>query len=205
MKDGVDLDVVGIVKVVWIVLFDGVSFDIGDGMLDSLFSCGGMFLMFNIIWLIICVMLFGVVLEWVGLFNCVVSVILYGVKIVGVMVICIIFICIGINLIIVDQYMVIVMFGCMYKQEFEKCGLNQLNLFCSLEDGGILILLFILWNICGVYMYGVLMVYLFEYIFYVFFNVINLILVMIYVYFGIKILCIILFEFVVEFFVFFVK
>lgn len=52
--------------------------------------------------------------------------------------------------------------------------------------------LFIFWNICGVYMYSVLLVNLFDYVFYVFFNVINLIFVVIYVYLGIKILCIML-------------
>lgn len=97
-----DLVNVGVLKVVWIVLFDGVSFLIFDENLNSLFFCGGMFFMLNIIWLIICVMLFGVVLECVGLLKCVVFVILIGVKFVGDMVSRIIFICFGINFVIVD-------------------------------------------------------------------------------------------------------
>lgn len=40
----------------------------------------------------------------------------------------------------------------MFKDEYEKCGLKLVNLFCILEDGGIIISLFIFWNICGVYM-----------------------------------------------------
>ena len=99
-----------------------------------------------------------------------------------------IFTCIGTNLITADQYMAIVMPGRMYKQEFEKRGLNQLNLSRSLEDGGTLTSPLIPWNTCGAYMHGVLMVHPFEYIFYAFFNVINPILAMIYAYFGIKIL-----------------
>lgn len=93
---------IGVLKVVWIVLFDGVSFFILDENLNSLFFCGGMLFMFNIIWLIICVMLFGVVFEWVGLLKCVVLVILFGVKLVGDMVSRIILICFVINLVIVD-------------------------------------------------------------------------------------------------------
>lgn len=97
-----DLVNVGVLKVVWMVFFDGVIFFIFDENLNSLLFCGGMLFMFNIIWLIICVMFFGVVFEWVGLFKCVVFVILFGVKLVGDMVSCIIFICFGINFVIVD-------------------------------------------------------------------------------------------------------
>ena len=188
MKNGADSDVVGTVKVVWTALFDGVSFDTGDGTLDSLLSRGGMSSMLNTIWLIICAMSFGAVLERVGLLNRAVSAILHGAKTAGAMVTRTIFTCIGTNLITADQYMAIVMPGRMYKQEFEKRGLNQLNLSRSLEDGGTLTSPLIPWNTCGAYMHGVLMVHPFEYIFYAFFNVINPILAMIYAYFGIKIL-----------------
>ncbi|TPV60013.1 Na+/H+ antiporter NhaC [Aestuariibacter sp. GS-14] len=198
MKDGADSNVVGTVKVVWTALFDGVSFDTGDTTLDSLLSRGGMSSMLNTIWLIICAMSFGAVLERVGLLNRAVSAILHGAKTAGAMVTRTILTCIGTNLITADQYMAIVMPGRMYKQEFEKRGLNQLNLSRSLEDGGTLTSPLIPWNTCGAYMHGVLMVHPFEYIFYAFFNVINPFLAMIYAYLGIKILRITPPEIVVE-------
>ena len=144
--------------------------------------------MLNTIWLIICAMSFGAVLERVGLLKRAVSAILIGAKSAGDMISRTILTCLGTNLVTADQYMSIVMPGRMYKQEFEKRGLNQLNLSRSLEDGGTLTSPLIPWNTCGAYMQGVLMVHPFEYIFYTFFNVINPILAVIYAYLGIKIL-----------------
>ena len=76
----------------------------------------------------------------------------------------------------------------IYKEEFKKRGLDQLNLSRSLEDGGTLTSPLIPWNTCGAYMHSVLLVNPFDYVFYAFFNVINPILAVIYAYLGIKIL-----------------
>ena len=96
--------------------------------------------------------------------------------------------CIGTNLITSDQYMAIVMPGRMYKDEYAKRGLHQLNLSRSLEDGGTITSPLIPWNTCGAYMHGVLMVHPFDYIFFAFFNLISPVLAVIYAYLGIKIL-----------------
>ncbi|RDV25973.1 Na+/H+ antiporter NhaC [Alteromonas aestuariivivens] len=179
---------IGALKVVWTSLFDGVSFSTPDENLNSLLSRGGMSSMLNTIWLIICAMSFGAVLESVGLLKRAVSTILYGAKSAGDMVSRTILTCIGTNLITADQYMSIVMPGRMYKEEFEKRGLDRLNLSRSLEDGGTITSPLIPWNTCGAYMQGVLMVHPFEYIFYAFFNLISPVLAVIYAYLGIKIL-----------------
>ncbi|MBU2976900.1 Na+/H+ antiporter NhaC [Alteromonas sp. C1M14] len=183
-----DSHAVGTLKVVWTALFNGVSFSTPDENLNALLSRGGMSSMLNTIWLIICAMSFGAVLERVGLLKRAVSTILHGARSAGDMISRTILTCIGTNLVTADQYMSIVMPGRMYKKEFEKRGLNQLNLSRSLEDGGTLTSPLIPWNTCGAYMQGVLMVHPFEYIFYTFFNVINPILAVIYAYLGIKIL-----------------
>jgi len=96
--------------------------------------------------------------------------------------------CFATNLITADQYMAIVMPGRMYKDEFEKRGLHQLNLSRSLEDGGTLTSPLIPWNTCGAYMSGVLGVGTLEYAVYTFFNLINPVLAIIYAFLGIKIL-----------------
>ncbi len=178
----------GNITVVWTALFDGVSFTTSDENLNSLLSRGGMSSMLNTIWLIICAMSFGAVLEKVGLLKRVVSAILHGAKSAGDMISRTILTCIGTNLVTADQYMAIVMPGRMYKEEFEARGLDQLNLSRSLEDGGTLTSPLIPWNTCGAYMSGVLGVHPFAYIFYAFFNVISPILAVIYAYLGIKIL-----------------
>ena len=144
--------------------------------------------MLNTIWLIICAMSFGAVLERVGLLKRAVSAILIGAKSAGDMVSRTILTCFGTNLVTADQYISIVMPGRMYKEEFKKRGLDQLNLSRSLEDGGTLTSPLIPWNTCGAYMHSVLLVNPFDYVFYAFFNVINPILAVVYAYLGIKIL-----------------
>jgi len=183
-----DSENIGVLKVVWTALFDGVSFSTPDETLNSLLSRGGMSSMLNTIWLIICAMSFGAVLDRVGLLKRAVSTILLGAKSAGDMVSRTILTCIGTNLVTADQYISIVMPGRMFKEEFKKRNLHQLNLSRSLEDGGTLTSPLIPWNTCGAYMHGVLLVNPFDYIFYAFFNVINPILAVIYAYFGIKIL-----------------
>jgi NhaC family Na+:H+ antiporter len=183
-----DAENIGALKVVWTALFDGVSFSTPDENLNSLLSRGGMSSMLNTIWLIICAMSFGAVLERVGLLKRAVSAILLGAKSAGDMVSRTILTCFGTNLVTADQYISIVMPGRMYKEEFKKRGLDQLNLSRSLEDGGTLTSPLIPWNTCGAYMHSVLLVNPFDYIFYAFFNVINPILAIIYAYLGIKIL-----------------
>ncbi|QJR82606.1 Na+/H+ antiporter NhaC [Alteromonas pelagimontana] len=183
-----DSPAIGMLKVVWTSLYDGVAFSTPDENLNSLLSRGGMSSMLNTIWLIICAMSFGAVLERVGLLKRTVSAILRGATSAGDMISRTILTCIGTNLVTADQYMAIVMPGRMYKEEFRKRGLDQLNLSRSLEDGGTLTSPLIPWNTCGAYMQGVLMVHPFEYIFYAFFNVINPVLAVVYAYLGIKIL-----------------
>jgi Na+:H+ antiporter, NhaC family len=174
--------------VVWTALFDGVVFNTPDENLNTLLSRGGMSSMLNTIWLIVCAMSFGAVLERTGLLKAIVATLMKGADSAGAVISRTILTCIGTNIITADQYMAIVMPGRMYKEEYGKRGLHQLNLSRSLEDGGTITSPLIPWNTCGAYMQGVLHVHPFEYIFYAFFNVINPFLSIIYAYVGFKIL-----------------
>ena len=57
------------ITVVWAALFDGVVINSGDADLDSLLSGGGMKSMLNIVWLIMCALMFGAVLEYFGMLK----------------------------------------------------------------------------------------------------------------------------------------
>jgi len=188
MMDSDFSDSITNLMVVWKTMFEGVTFSTPDDNLNDLLSRGGMSSMLNTIWLIICAMSFGAVLERVGLLAAIVSSVLKGATSAGDMVTRTILTSLGTNLVTADQYIAIVMPGRMYKEEFEKRGLHQLNLSRSLEDGGTITSPLIPWNTCGAYMHSVLGVHPFTYIFYAFFNLINPILAIIYAYLGIKIL-----------------
>ena len=179
---------VGTFKLVWAALFDGFSITTGDAKMDRLLSGGGMSGMLNTTWLIICALMFGAVMEKVGLLKVFVSSILKIAKSTGSLIASTIATCIGTNLIAADQYMAIVMPGRMYKEEYEKRGLANVNLSRTLEDGGTITSPLIPWNTCGAYMQSVLLINPLDYAMYAFFNLINPLLAIIYAYLGIKIL-----------------
>lgn len=184
--DGLDT-VTATITVVWSALFDGVVINSGDADLDSLLSGGGMKSMLNIVWLIMCALMFGAVMEHFGMLKKFVQAILSSVKSVGGLIASTVTTCIGANLVTADQYISIVMPGRMYKEEYERRNLDPLVLSRTLEDSGTLSSPLIPWNTCGAFMFGVLALTNYEYIFYCFFNFINPILAIAYGYSGYKI------------------
>ena len=175
------------VTVVWSAFYDGVAIETGNDELNKLLSGGGMASMLNTIWLIMCALSFGAVLEHLGMLRKFVNVILKSAKSTGSLIASTVCTCIGTNLITADQYMAIVMPGRMYKEEYQRRGLDPVVLSRTLEDSGTITSPLIPWNTCGAYMYGVLLVNPFDYIFYCFFNLINPILAVVYGFIGFKI------------------
>jgi len=175
------------ITVVWGALFDGVTINSGDADLDSLLSGGGMKSMLNIVWLIMCALMFGAVLEHLGMLKKFVQAILGSVKSVGGLIASTVGTCIGTNLVTADQYISIVMPGRMYKEEYKRRNLDPLVLSRTLEDSGTLSSPLIPWNTCGAFMFGVLALTNYEYIFYCFFNFISPLLAIAYGFTGYKI------------------
>lgn len=178
----------GSLKLVWATLFDGFAVETGSDDLNSLLSGGGMSSMLNTVWLIFSAMMFGAVIEKVGLLRKFVQSILKAAHSTGSLITSTIATCIATNILTADQYMAIVMPGRMYKEEYERRGLAPVNLSRTLEDGGTITSPLIPWNTCGAYMHGVLNVNPLDYFIYAFFNLINPVLAVIYAYCGIKIL-----------------
>ncbi|TKB45871.1 Na+/H+ antiporter NhaC [Thalassotalea mangrovi] len=177
----------GNVTVVWTAFFDGVSVNTGNENLDSLLSRGGMASMLNTVWLIICALAFGAVLEQLGMLRKIINSILGFAKSTGALISSTVATCISTNIITADQYMSIVMPGRMYKEEYERRGLHPVVLSRTLEDSGTITSPLIPWNTCGAYMASVLAVNPFEYIFYCFFNLINPVLAVVYGFIGFQI------------------
>lgn len=181
-------DWVAQVKVIWRAMFDGFSVSTGDATMDSLLSGGGMSGMLNTTWLIMTALMFGSVMEKVGLLAVFVQSILKAAKSTGSLITSTIATAFGTNLITADQYMSIVMPGRMYKEEYERRGLHNVNLSRALEDGGTITSAMIPWNTCGAYMAGVLLVSPLDYWQFAFFNLINPLLAIAFAYLGIKVL-----------------
>ena len=177
----------GLFKGPWQTLFDGFSLSSGNETLDDLMTRGGMSSMLNTVWLILCAMVFGAVMDHTGLLQCLVNYALSFVHSTGSLITTTILTCIGANIITSDQYISIVLPGRMYKMEFQNRNLDAKNLSRCLEDAGTMTSPLIPWNTCGAYMAGTLGVATFSYLPYCFFNLICPVIAVIYGYTNFKI------------------
>jgi Na+:H+ antiporter, NhaC family len=154
----------------WRALFDGVSAESGNAEVDELLNRGGMASMLNTVWLILCAMTFGACMEAAGLLQQLVVSLLTGIRRAGTMVAVTVLTAFGINVLASDQYIAIVLTGRLYRLEFERLGLDPLNLSRAVEDGGTLTSALVPWNTCGAYMAATLGVATFSYLPYALFN-----------------------------------
>ncbi|WDE08834.1 Na+/H+ antiporter NhaC [Thalassomonas viridans] len=175
------------IKVVWQVMYEGITLDSGNTTLDSLLSGGGMGSMLNTIWLIISAMTFGAIMEKVGLLKKLVESLMALAKNTGSLITTTITTAFGTNCIAGDQYIAIVMPGRMFKEEYQGRGLAPENLSRALEDGGTVTSPLIPWNTCGSYMQSVLLINPLEYALFCFFNWLSPIIGMICAFSGFKV------------------
>lgn len=138
--------------------------------LNDLFASGGMKGMLWTIYLIICAMVFGGVMDGIGALARITKALLaVATSIFGLFASTVIS-CLGLNIIASDQYLAIVIPGKMFKQAYEDKKLAPENLSRTLEDSGTVTSVLIPWNTCGAYQSGVLGVGVGEYFMYAIFN-----------------------------------
>tara|TARA_Y100000996_G_C22549497_1_gene653186 strand:+ start:1470 stop:2909 length:1440 start_codon:yes stop_codon:yes gene_type:complete len=173
---------------VWTALHSGFALESGVEIVDDLLTRGGMASMLNTIWLVICALAFGAVLETTNILKKLVESFLLLANSTGSLIITTITTCIGINIIAADQYISIVLPGRMYRAEFKRRKLAARNLSRTLEDSGTITSPLIPWNTCGAYMSASLGVATFSYLPFCFFNLINPLVAIIYAIFNVKII-----------------
>jgi NhaC family Na+:H+ antiporter len=175
-------------KSLWTVLFDGFSISTNNESVNSLLSRGGMASMVNMAWLVIASMMMTGVLERIGYIDVLMGVLVKFVHSTGSLIASTMATCLGVNIVTGDQYMSIVLPGQMWKSEFAKHNLANVNLSRALEDAGTLTSPLIPWNACGVYMAGTLAVATIDYLPYCFFNLLNPVVALLFAFFNVKIL-----------------
>ena len=146
------------------------SYTTNHALADNLLNAGGMYGMMNTIWLIICAMTFGAVLQAVGILKRITSALISGVNGVFGLIGRTVGTCIAFNVLASDQYIAIVVPGKMFSEAFEKQGLAPENLSRTLEDAGTVTSVLIPWNTCGVAQSGILGVATLAYAPYCIFN-----------------------------------
>ena len=173
-----------LIKGIWLALATGYTSATGVPEIDSLLSRGGMESMLNTMWLVISAMSFGAVLEHAGMLKRIISSALQAAKSTGSLIMTVVLSCISINIVCADQYISIVLSGKMFKAEFKKRNLDPKNLSRVIEDSGTLTSPLVPWNTCGAYMSATLGVPTLTYLPYVFFNLINPVISMLYGFTG---------------------
>ena len=157
--------------------------DIAAGLLSS----RGMAGMLNTIWLILCALAFGGVMESVGLLKRITSPLVKKAKSNGSLVATTAGSCVFINVTASDQYLSIVVPGKMFAQTYKERGLAPQNLSRTLEDAGTVTSVLVPWNTCGATQTAVLGVSTFVYAPFCFFNIISPFMTILVAYLGFKV------------------
>ncbi|WP_347173656.1 Na+/H+ antiporter NhaC [Polaribacter uvawellassae] len=155
--------------------------------LADLFTAGGMAKMLGTIWLIICAMVFGGIMDAIGALARISSFMLSLFDSVFGLFASTVATCIGLNFTASDQYLAIVVPGKMYAKAYADKGLAPENLSRTLEDSGTVTSVLIPWNTCGAYHSGVLGVSVIDYAFYAIFNWLSPFMTLLFAAFNIKI------------------
>ena len=138
--------------------------------LNDLFSAKGMVGMLGTIWLIICAMVFGGVMDGIGALSRITKSLLSMAKSTFGLFASTVGSCLALNVTASDQYLAIVVPGKMFAQAYADKGLAPENLSRTLEDSGTVTSVLIPWNTCGAYHSGVLGVSVADYFFFAVFN-----------------------------------
>jgi NhaC family Na+:H+ antiporter len=178
-------------KTIYKSVFKAITVDIqiesNDPILNELFSSGGMQGMMGTVWLIICAMVFGGVMDAIGALESISKAYLKWAQTTFQLIAGTAASSLTVNLTASDQYLAIVVPGKMYEKAYRDRKLAPENLSRTLEDTGTVTSALVPWNTCGAYQSGVLGVGVLEYFVYAFFNWISPLMTMTYAYFEIKI------------------
>jgi len=155
--------------------------------LNDLFSSGGMNGMLWTIYLVICAMVFGGIMDAIGALARITKALLSVATTVFGLFASTVASCLGLNTIASDQYLAIVIPGKMFKKAYEDRGLAPENLSRTLEDSGTVTSVLVPWNTCGAYQSGVLGVSVADYFIYAIFNWLSPFTTLLFAAFNIKI------------------
>ncbi len=164
-----------------------VSVPSSHPILSDLFQSKGMFGMLGTIWLIVCAMVFGGIMDGIGALSRLSQALLSIAKTTFGLFASTVASCLALNLTASDQYISIVVPGKMFSKAYKDKGLAPENLSRTLEDSGTVTSVLVPWNTCGAYHSGVLGVPVASYFVYAIFNWLSPITTLVFAGFSIKI------------------
>lgn len=155
--------------------------------LKGLFTSGGMSKMMGTVWLILCAMVFGGIMDAIGALTTISKALLKLFHTTFGLFASTVASCLALNMTASDQYLAIVVPGKMYAKAFKDKGLAPENLSRTLEDSGTVTSVLVPWNTCGAYHSSVLGVDTFHFAGYAMFNWLSPFMTLLFAAFKIKI------------------
>ena len=174
-------------KGVMMAMYGKISIVTDNALVNELLTTKGMGGMLNTIWLIVCAMVFGGIMEESGMLKVLAEAVIRKVHRVGSLIASTAATCIFFNITTSDQYLAILVPGRMFADVYKKRGLKPENLSRTLEDSATLTSVLVPWNTCGATQASVLGVATLVYAPYCFFNIISPIMTILYGYLNIGI------------------
>ena len=168
-------------------MYTDIAITTENAVVNDLLATGGMAGMLETIWLIICAMIFGGVMEACGFLQKITASIIKLVNSTGSLVASTAGTCVFFNLTASDQYLSIVVPGRMFAETYKERGLKPENLSRTLEDSGTVTSVLVPWNTCGATQSSILGVATLTYLPYCFFNIISPFMTILFAYLNIKI------------------
>lgn len=138
------------------LLYFGYKSESGIKEIDALLSNGGMEKMMFSISLVLLALSMGGLLFKLGILPSLLSGLKNVLTNVGVLISTTALTAIGINFLVGEQYLSILLTGNAYRENYEKAGLQMKNLSRVLEDAGTVINPLVPWGVCGVFLTTVL-------------------------------------------------
>tara|TARA_R110002096_G_scaffold52659_1_gene137550 strand:- start:3086 stop:4597 length:1512 start_codon:yes stop_codon:yes gene_type:complete len=157
-----------------------------ESALTGLLKAGGMSGMLNTIWLVVCALAFGGVMQACGLLKRITDALLSMVSSVGSLIATTAGTCVFFNITASDQYLAIVVPGKMFSDAYKDHDLAPENLSRTLEDSGTVTSVLVPWNTCGVAQSGVLGVAVLAYAPFCIFNWVSILMTILFGFMGWK-------------------
>jgi len=145
------------------ILFNGYTSHTGNKAIDSLLTRGGINSMMFTVGLVILALSMGGLLFTLGIIQTLLLRVEKLFKSVGSVITGAALTAIGVNTLIGEQYLSILLTGEAFQSQFQKVGLKSKNLARVAEDAGTVVNPLVPWSVCGIFITKVLSVSTWEY------------------------------------------
>ncbi|MCT1539027.1 MULTISPECIES: Na+/H+ antiporter NhaC [Lysinibacillus] len=166
------------------ILFDGYVSQTGNKEVDALLTRGGMNSMLFTIALVLLALTMGGLLFTLGIIQSILAKVESLFKSAGSVITGAAITGIGVNTLIGEQYLSILLTGEAFKAQFAKVGLAPKNLSRVMEDAGTVVNPLVPWSVCGIFIASVLGISTLDYLPFTFFCLLGPILTILFGWSG---------------------